>query len=111
MRIIQSNDTELFCELPCLLERSKQFSGAALFKTHFKGKDKRQIAQSLQKFLVVNAKNFAFLGVLPYIVGTDQSTSLYFRTSNFIGTIPLRSPINGKPIGDFVVTPRFIGND
>ena len=47
----------------------------------------------------------------PFIVGTDQNTSLVFRSSEFIGTIPLRSSDTGKQIGDFVVMPRFTGRD
>ncbi len=43
------------------------------------------------------------------IIGSDQSTALTFRSSGFIGSIPLRAPDTGKQIGDFVVMHRFTG--
>lgn len=43
----------------------------------------------------------------PFIVGADQNTSIGFRTSNFVGTIPLRAADTGKQIGDFIVVPRY----
>jgi len=36
---------------------------------------------------------------------------LTFRSSGFIGSIPLRASDTGKQIGDFVVMPRFTGRD
>lgn len=102
---------EIFCELPCLTEQSKLFGGVELQKTFFKNADKRFIGQVLQKFVNYNAKSFEFLGVTPSIVGIDQDVSLCFRTSAFVGTIPLRAPDTGKQIGDFVVVPRFIARD
>ncbi|MDY7539657.1 hypothetical protein RGU72_15495 [Undibacterium sp. 5I1] len=102
---------DIFCELPCLTEQFKQFSGIELQKTFFKNADKRLIGQVLQKFVNYNAKSFEFLGVTPSIVGIDQDVSLCFRTSAFVGTIPLRAPDTGKQIGDFVVVPRFIARD
>ena len=41
----------------------------------------------------------------------DQNILLVFRSSSFIGTIPLRASDTGKQIGDFVVMPRFTGRD
>ncbi|UXP31013.1 hypothetical protein N6H18_11695 [Reichenbachiella agarivorans] len=102
---------DVFCEIPCLTERSKQLSGITLQKKWFKAADKRIIGQYLQKFIDYNSSLFRFLGIEPYIIGTDQSTSLSFRSSEFIGTVPLRAPDTGKQIGDFVVMPRFIGQD
>ncbi|MFN0201983.1 MAG: hypothetical protein ACKVTZ_10710 [Bacteroidia bacterium] len=102
---------DVFCEIPCLTERSKSLSGLALQKKWFKGADKRIIGQYLQKFVDYNSKYFSFLGVTPIIIGTDQNTSIQFRTSSFIGSIPLRSPDTGKQIGDFVITPKFSGKD
>lgn len=102
---------EVFCEIPCLTERSKQLKGIALQKKWFKSADKRIIGQYLQKFIDYNSTLFNFLGVQPYIIGTDQNTSIAFRSSEFIGTIPLRASDTGKQIGDFVVMPRFTGHD
>nr|WP_315481698.1 hypothetical protein [uncultured Undibacterium sp.] len=102
---------DIFCELPCLTEQSKLFSGIELQRTFFKNADKRLIGQVLQKFVNYNAKSFEFLGVTPTIVGIDQDVSICFRTSEFVGTAPLRAPDTGKQIGDFVVVPRFIARD
>src|SRR5688572_28349394 len=100
---------DVFCEIPCLTEKSNLYNGIVLQKKWFKGADKRIIGQFLQKFINYNSTFFDFLGVQPFIVGTDQNTSLLFRTSEFIGAIPLRASDTGKQIGDFVVTPRFLG--
>jgi len=102
---------DIFCEVPCLTERSNQLNGIALQKKWFKSADKRIIGQYFQKFIQYNSDQFEFLGVQPVIYGTDQNTSLYFRTSNYIGSIPLRASDTGKQIGDFVVMPRFVGKD
>jgi hypothetical protein len=99
----------LFCEIPCLTEKSLLLSGSALQKKWFKSADKRIIGQYLQKFVNYNSPLFSFLKVQPIVIGTDQNTSLAFRSSEFIGCIPLRSSDTGKQIGDFVVTPRFTG--
>ncbi|GAB6070446.1 hypothetical protein JCM30760_15430 [Thiomicrorhabdus hydrogeniphila] len=102
---------DVFCEIPCLTEQSKQLGGVALQKKWFKSADKRIIGQYLQKFIDYNSEQFKFLGVQPYIIGSDQSTALTFRSSGFIGSIPLRASDTGKQIGDFVVMPRFTGRD
>ena len=102
---------DIFCEIPCLTERSKQLSGIALQKKWFKSADKRIIGQYLQKFIGYNSELFKFIGVQPYVSGSDQKTALAFRTSSYIGSIPLRASDTGKQIGDFVVMPRFIGRD
>ncbi len=102
---------DIFCELPCLTEQSKLFSGLELQKKIFKKVDKFYLAQALQKFVNYNAKSFEFLGITPSIVGIDQDVSICFRTSEFVGTVPLRAPDTGKQIGDFVVVPRFIARD
>lgn len=102
---------DVFCEIPCLTDRSKQLNGVALQKKWFKSADKRIIGQYLQKFIDYNQDCFSFIGVRPFIIGTDQNTSLAFESSSFIGSIPLRSSDTGKQIGDFVISPRFLGRD
>jgi len=106
-----SNPLDVFFEMPCLTEQSRQLSGIYLQKKWFKTADRRIIGQNLQKFIEYNLAQFKFLGIQPLIIGTDQNTSLVFRSSGFIGTIPLRASDNGKQIGDFVVMPRFTGRD
>lgn len=100
---------DIFCEIPCLTERSSILNGLTLQKKWFKSADKRHLGQYLQKFVAYNAESFSFLNIEPFLVGTDQNVSIYFRTSEFIGSVPLRSPDNGKQIGDFVVSPRYGG--
>ena len=80
---------DVFCEIPCLTEQSKHLGGVALQKKWFKSADKRLIGQYLQKFIDYNSEQFKFLGVQPYIIGSDQSTVLTFRSSGFIGSIIL----------------------
>ncbi|UJF29540.1 hypothetical protein L0B70_11970 [Kaistella sp. 97-N-M2] len=102
---------DVFCEIPCLTEQSRQLSGIFLQRKWFKSADKRIIGQYLQKFIDYNSSQFKFIGVQPFITGSDQNTSLTFRSSSFIGVIPLRASDTGKQIGDFVVMPRFTGCD
>jgi hypothetical protein len=102
---------DIFCEIPCLTEQSKHLSGVVLQKKWFRKADPRIMGQYLQKFISYNSDEFRFLGVQPYLIGSDQSTALTFRSSGFIGCIPLRASDTGKQIGDFVVMPRFTGRD
>jgi hypothetical protein len=97
---------DVFHELPCLTKYTL-LDGLGVQKKWFKNTDKRYLSSYLQKFLDINRDAFDFLEIRREIVGTDQNSCLLFETSEFIGTIPLISPENGKPIGDFVVTPRF----
>jgi hypothetical protein len=102
---------DVFCEIPCLTEKTVPLKGIVLQKKWFPQADKRYIGQHLQKFVDYNSEVFNFLGVTPYIIGSDQHSSIVFRTSQFIGSIPLRSPDTGKQIGDFVVVPRYTGKN
>lgn len=97
----------IFLEIPCLTEKSQALSGLFLAKRWFKNADRRYLAESLQKFIDFNGDLFDFLGVVPQIEGSGKDVSLSFRSDRFIGVIPLRSPDNGKQIGDFVVRPRY----
>jgi hypothetical protein len=106
-----SNSLDIFCEIPCLTEQSRLFRGIALQKQWFKSADKRIIGQYLQKFISYNYESFEFIGVTPQIIGSDQNVSIVFRTTNYVGTVPLRSPDTGKQIGDFVVVPRYADKD
>jgi hypothetical protein len=78
-------------------------------KKWFANADPRNLVYFLQKFLVYNADALRFLGIDSVVVGTDTGAGLSFRSSSFIGAVPLRSPSTGKQIGDFVVSPRFVG--
>lgn len=98
---------DIFCEIPCLTERSASLSGLELQKKWFRGSDKRYLAEALQKFISYNKELLEFLGVTPIITGHDKDVGLSFRTGQYVGTIPLRAPDTGKQIGDFVVVPRY----
>lgn len=102
---------DIFHEMECLTEFSPPLKGLYLRKKWFKGADKRIIGQYLHKFIEYNKASFQFLGITPVIEGTDQNCSIRFRTTQFVGTIPLRSPDTGKQIGDFVVSPRYSSKD
>lgn len=102
---------DVFCEIPCLTEQSRLFAGVELQKKWFKSADKRTIGQSLQKFINFNFESFQFIGATPKIVGFDQNVSIVFKTSSYVGAVPLRSPHTGKQIGDFVVVPRYRAKD
>lgn len=105
--IISNKVPECFCEIPCLTEKSNILRGIVLLKKWFPSADKRYIGQYLQKFINYNSELFDFIGVSPHLIGSDRNVSIVFRTSKYIGSIPLRSPDTGRQIGDFVVTPRF----
>src|SRR5512145_2643438 len=97
----------IFLEISCLTEKSQSLSGVFLTKKWFKNVDRRYLAESLQKFVDYNKDLFDFLGVIPHLEGSGKNVSLNFRSDSFIGVIPLRSPDNGKQIGDFIVRPRY----
>lgn len=73
----------------------------------FRGADKRYLSQTLHKFVEYNQEAFCFLEVSPLIIGIDPNVEMAFNTNRYIGAIPMRTPVNGKQIGDFVVRPRF----
>jgi hypothetical protein len=106
-----TKDQGLFHEIPCLTEWSSPLSGKELQKKVFKGADKRIIGLYLQKFIQYNSDLFRFLGIEAFIEGSDLNASIIFKSSQYIGTIPLRAPDTGKQIGDFVVSPRFTGKN
>ncbi len=107
-----SVEKSIFYEMPSLTEWSTQLGGQYLIKNWFKGADKRYFAETLQKFVLYNKEFFQFLTVKPWIDGSGINACVSFSSGQFIGAIPLRSPINGLQIGDFVVKPRFTtGND
>lgn len=97
----------IFYELPCLSEWSKPLDFKYLKRTGFGNADQRYFGDVLQKFTLYNQDLFAFLNVKPHISGNGKQATINFSSGNFIGAIPLRSPINGLQIGDFVVKPRF----
>ncbi|MCQ2289235.1 MAG: hypothetical protein MJZ74_09065 [Muribaculaceae bacterium] len=61
----------------------------------------------LQRFVDLNKDNFAYLGVSAGIENRKGKLALKLVTSNFVGAIPVFSPMNGKLAGDLVVAGRF----
>lgn len=100
----------LFSQLECLTEESKPIPGEYLRKNWFTHADSRYLAETLHKFIVYNRELFDFLGITPKIKGTGKDIELLFKTTHYIGAIPLRSPDTGTQIGDLVVTPRYLPN-
>ncbi len=100
-------EKSIFFEIPSLTEWSSKLDGQYLIKNWFKNADRRYFVETLQKFVLYNKELFQFLGVKPWIDGSGVNASLFFSSSQFIGAIPLRSPMNGLQIGDFIVKPRF----
>ena len=111
--MIEIKNIEVFNEVPCLTEYSSKIKWREIQKKWHgsAGRDKFSAPQQVQKFISINKDNFEFLGVSPIINDTDQNTSISFKTSSFIGSIPLRAADTGKQIGDFVVMPRYTGKD
>ena len=97
----------IFFEIPSLTEHSRLLDSQSLIKTSFQGADRRFFGETLQKFIIYNKDNFDFLSIKPWIFGSGKNSSISFSSDRYIGAIPLRSPVNGKQIGDFLVKPRF----
>ena len=91
-----------------MTEKSNPFSALDLAKKWFKGSDKRYIDRTLQDFIRLNSQLFNFIGITPIISGSYNDLELSFRTENYIGAIPLKSPVTGKPFADLIIYPRYL---
>lgn len=69
--------------------------------------DNRYLETVMQRFIVLNQKNFQYLGLEAVVIEHDNKPALQITTSQYIGAIPIISPKNGKPCGDLVVAGRF----
>ncbi|MBQ9284740.1 MAG: hypothetical protein IJ209_00425 [Bacteroidaceae bacterium] len=61
----------------------------------------------MQRFIDLNQKYLSYLGIRANIETSDGKPALKLSTSNYIGAIPIMSPMNGKAVGDLVVSGRF----
>ena len=61
----------------------------------------------MQRFIDLNQKNLSYLGICAIIETIDGKPTLKLSTSKYIGAIPILSPMNGKAVGDLVVSGRF----
>jgi hypothetical protein len=99
---------KIFYSFDCLTEKSPFLKASELQKKWFRASDKRYMAQTLQKLIDYNINRLSFLRVSAFLSGSDKDLLLNFKSENFIGVIPIRSPESGKILADFHVTPRFI---
>jgi hypothetical protein len=91
----------VFIELLCLSEKRISFKELRLM-WHNKA-DARMPSQYLQKFIRYNKKQFEYLGVIAH----EEDFDLVLTSNEFVGAVPLKSPIDGKELGDLVILPRY----
>ena len=98
---------KLFCKLPCQ-SVSKSYKNKEIYEDLFdKRVDKRYLESAVQRFINLNKRLFTFLGIDAELSGTGNDLTLLFRTSNYIGAIPVKMPYDGIAHKDFQVIPRF----
>lgn len=95
--------TYSFGKLPTL---SSVYWSSDKLKQNWKWND-RSMETVMQRFIDLNQKNLSYLGILANIESVQGKPSLKLTSSNYIGSIPILSPMNGKAVGDLVVTGRF----
>ncbi len=92
-----------FGKLPTL---SSVYWSSDKLKQSWKWSD-RSMESVMQRFIDLNRKNLSYLGICANIESIDGKSSLKLTTSNYIGSVPIMSPMNGKAVGDLVVSGRF----
>ena len=75
-------------------------------KQNWKWRD-RSMESVMQRFIDLNQENLNYLGITVSIETQNGKLFLKLVTSKYVGTIPIFSPMNGRAIGDLVVTGRF----
>lgn len=102
---------KIFFQMPCLSE-SRELNSKEIHEKLFDKKvDKRYLESAVQKFILFNKRMLDFLGIKILLNGADRNLSLCFKTSNMIGAIPIRMPYDGIAHKDFLVLPKFDGNN
>ena len=61
----------------------------------------------IQRFVDLNSKSLDFLGISAKLITDGLKPALQLTTSKYIGTVPIKSPMNGKYEGDLSVRGRF----
>lgn len=92
-----------FGKLPTL---SSVYWSSEKLKQSWKWSD-RSMVSVMQRFIDLNQKNLSYLGICAIIETIDGKPTLKLSTSKYIGAIPILSPMNGKAVGDLVVSGRF----
>lgn len=62
---------------------------------------------AIQRFIDLNSKSLDFLGISAKLVTDGLKPALQLTTSKYVGTVPIKSPQNGKYVGDLSVRGRF----
>lgn len=75
-------------------------------KQSWKWKD-RSMEAVMQRFVDLNQKNLSYLGITACVESVNGKPAIKLTTSRFVGAIPIISPMNGKAVGDLIVTGRF----
>ena len=106
---------KLFFQMPCLSE-SKEIKSEEIYERLFdKGAgrrlEKHALESAIQKFVLLNKKMFSFLGVSIEMNGSGSDLSIKFKTSGYIGAIPVKMPYDGITHKDFQIIPRFDNSD
>lgn len=104
---------KLFFQMPCLSE-SHEIRSKEIYERLFdkdKRVDKRHLESYVQKFLLLNKKMLSFAGITLEMNGTGSDLSIRFRTSGYIGAIPIKTPYDGIAHKDFQIVPRFDQSD
>ena len=71
------------------------------------GWNNQYLTADMQRFIAFNQKTLDYLGVNACIVDHNNKTTLQLTTSQYVGAIPMFSPVDGTPFADLVVTGRF----
>lgn len=75
-------------------------------KDQWKWRD-RSMESVMQRFIELNGRNLDFLDINVSIESDGLRPTLKLTSSKYIGAIPVRSPMNGKIVGDLTVKGRF----
>jgi hypothetical protein len=112
MSKIPQKNNNVFDRFNCLSDRNISFEKlSSKLKEHHRkqrGKsdvkiDKRYPSELFQKFIRYNKVGFEFLKLNV----VEENGKLNIISNEFVGAIPIYSPIDGKPMGDLIITPRF----
>ncbi|NLI71299.1 MAG: hypothetical protein GX361_01035 [Bacteroidales bacterium] len=76
------------------------------FKYNWKWSD-RSMERLLKRFIDLNCEALDFLGITPTISTLNGKVALQVTTSGYVGSIPIKSPVNGKLETDLIVTGRY----
>jgi hypothetical protein len=117
---IRKKSTEKYTKAPlCSIERANtkclEMTDLSVLDVpaHFLMKDDKsrnpetQIARLSNQFILDNRGLLKNYGVSIHSKYDGQSVSLSFRTTNYIGALPLLSPTSGKPDYGLIIKPRF----